>query len=245
MASLLADRGFDVFGTSRAPGHSSGMFPMLSLDVTSDQSVQECVQSVLGQAGRLDILINSAAYGLIGAVEETSLQEARAQMETNFFGVVRMVKACLPIMRRQKGGRILNISSLAGLTAIPFWPYYCASKYALEGFTESLRYEVRPWDIQVALIEPGDIASGMKDVMVGEFLGEYHAARERLLVATRKAIAKAPPPDVVARLVLRVLKSRRMRRRYRVGPDSVSVGFIPFAPDRLVEFVMRKLFDQP
>jgi NAD(P)-dependent dehydrogenase (short-subunit alcohol dehydrogenase family) len=182
---------------------------------------------------------------LIGAVEETTLEEARAQMETNFFGAVRMVKACLPVMRGQKGGRILNVSSLAGLTAIPFWPYYCASKYALEGFTESLRYEVRPWDIDVALIEPGDIASGMEDIMARDLLSDYNAARERLLTAARQAVAKAPPPEVVARLVLRILKSRRLSRRYRVGPDSVTVGFIPFAPDRLVEFVMRKLYGQP
>jgi NAD(P)-dependent dehydrogenase (short-subunit alcohol dehydrogenase family) len=243
IGSLLAARGFEVFGTSRAP--VPGAFPMLALDVTSEQSVQQCVQSVLAKAGRLDVLINNAAYGLVGAAEETTLEEARSQMETNFFGVVRMVKACLPIMRRQKGGRILNISSLAGLTAIPFWPYYCASKFALEGFTEALRYEVRPWNIEVALIEPGDIASGMKDVMAGALLHEYDIARERLITATQESIATAPPPDVVARRVLRVLRSSRLRRRYRVGPDSFTVGLIPFAPDRLVEFVMRKLFNQP
>jgi NAD(P)-dependent dehydrogenase (short-subunit alcohol dehydrogenase family) len=207
--------------------------------------VQACLDSVVAEAGGLDILINNAGYGLVGSVEESTLDEARAQMDTNFFGVVRIVKACLPLMRSQRSGRILNISSIAGLTAIPFWSHYCASKYALEGFTESLRYEVRPWNIQVSLIEPGDIASGMEDVMAGKLMPEYDEARKRLSASTEKSLSAAPPPEIVARLVLRVLKKPRMRRRYRVGPDSIMVGLIPLAPSGWVEFVVRKLFDQP
>src|SRR2546422_6503660 len=155
-AQLLAERGHRVFGTTRKPGaaQASG-FTMVGLDVRSDDSVRGCVDQVLSQAGRLDVLVNNAGYTLMGAAEETSVAEAKAQFETNFFGVVRMVNAVLPGMRAAGAGKIINISSLAGNTAIPFSAFYSATKFALEGYSESLWYEVSPFGISVSLVEPG------------------------------------------------------------------------------------------
>jgi NAD(P)-dependent dehydrogenase (short-subunit alcohol dehydrogenase family) len=121
-ARLLSQRGDKVFGTSRNPASAERIpgVEMLSLDVRADASVRACVDDVVNRGGGLDVLINNAGYELAGALEELSLEEARAQFETNFLGVVRMVNAVLPLMRRQKGGYIINVSSLAGLSAIPF-----------------------------------------------------------------------------------------------------------------------------
>ncbi len=141
-ASLLARNGFIVFGTSRQPdrGNPDG-YKMLRLDVCSDDSVNACIQILMEQAGRLDVLINNAGYGLGGAVEETAIHEAKSQFETNFFGTARMVRAVLPIMRKQGGGQNINVSSLAGLMGVPFRGFYSASKYAVEGYTEALRQD--------------------------------------------------------------------------------------------------------
>src|SRR5262252_4507265 len=120
---------------------------MLPLDVRSDDSVATCVNAIINAADRIDVLVNNTAYELAGAVEETSIDEAKDQFETNFFGVARMVKAVLPSMRQRKKGQIVNVSSLSGLSAIPFMGMYSASKFALEGFTEALRLEVAPFNI--------------------------------------------------------------------------------------------------
>lgn len=158
-ARLLAQRGFTVFGTSRNPssvGTMSGI-EVLPLDVCSDEAVEACLNTLLKKAGRLDILVNNAGYVLRGAIEEPTLEEVKAQFETNLFGVVRMIKGVLPIMRRQGSGQIINISSGVGLVPSPFAGFYSASKFALEGYTEALRHEVKPFNVQVSLVEPGFI----------------------------------------------------------------------------------------
>src|SRR5215471_14824163 len=128
-ARLLSQKGYRVFGTSRNPASAEAIqaVEMLALDVRSDASVSACMTAVVNQAGRVDVLVNNAAYELAGALEEISLEEAKAQFETNFFGVVRMVTAVLPSMRQQRRGQIINVSSLSGVTSIPFMGVYSAS----------------------------------------------------------------------------------------------------------------------
>ena len=156
-ARLLSQKGYKVFGTSRNPASAEAIpaVEMLALDVRSDDSVAACVKAVTNEAGRIDVLVNNAAYELAGALEETSMDEAKTQFETNFFGVIRMVKAVLPSMRQQKQGQIINVSSLSGVSSIPFMGIYSASKFALEGYTEALRLEVNPFNIHVSLTEAG------------------------------------------------------------------------------------------
>jgi short-subunit dehydrogenase len=223
VAHLFHLRGFTVFGTTRAANPVwQREFQMLSLDVNSDASVQACVDQVSTQTGRLDILVNNAGYVLTGAAEETSIAEAKAQFETNFFGVARMVNAVLPAMREAKAGRIINIGSLAGLTAVPFSAFYCATKFALEAYSEALWYELKPFGIAVTLIEPGFVSTGIQQAscVAGEQLLPYEGPRTRAIAAVGRAVEQGCSPDLVAKAVLSAAESRIPRLRYRVGADA-------------------------
>jgi NAD(P)-dependent dehydrogenase (short-subunit alcohol dehydrogenase family) len=222
-ARLLAEQGFNVFGTARKPESTrSGSVTMVPLDVRSDDSVHACVQQVLSQAGRIDVLVNNAGYSLMGAAEETSLDEAKAQLETNFWGVVRMVNAVLPAMRKAGAGKIITIGSLAGITAIPFGAFYTASKFALEGYMEALWHEVRPFGIRVSLIEPGFVRTPIGDStqIAAAPLAPYDGVRQRATGALGRHVQHGIAPDAVARTVLRAAQSRSPSLRYRVGTDA-------------------------
>ena len=145
-----------MFGASRR-GTSSAAWTPLVMDVDSDASVASGFEPLLGQHGRLDAVVACAGWGLAGAAEQTPITDARDQMETNFWGAVRVVQQALPVMRRQQRGRIILISSIGGIIGIPFQSFYSASKFALEGYGESLAYEVAPFGIQVTLVEPGNV----------------------------------------------------------------------------------------
>jgi len=155
IAGRLTEAGYRVFGASRRqPG---GGVEHIAMDVNDDESVRAGVASVLATAGRIDVLVNNAGYLCAGAVEEIPLADAKAQFETNYFGVLRATLAVLPAMRERGTGHVITVSSLAGLVPVPFWDHYNASKFAVEGLMETLRHEVRPFGIQVALVEPGSI----------------------------------------------------------------------------------------
>ena len=195
---------------------------MLALDVRADDSVRVCVDQVLAKAGRLDVLVNNAGYAVTGAAEETSVEEAKAQLETNFFGAVRMVNAVLPAMRAAGAGKIVNISSLAGNTAIPFSAFYSASKFALEGYSEALWYEIGPFGISVSLVEPGFVNTPIGEASPASArpLPAYDAARKRMLTAFGHSLEAGIPPEQVARTVLRIVEAAHPRLRYRVGAQA-------------------------
>jgi NAD(P)-dependent dehydrogenase (short-subunit alcohol dehydrogenase family) len=227
-ARLLSQRGYKVFGTSRHPA-SAEIIPgveKLALDVRADDSVRACVETVSRRGGRIDVLINNAGYELAGALEETSSQDAQAQFETNFFGVVRMVNAVLPLMRQQERGHIINVGSLAGLSPIPFLGIYSASKFALEGYTETLRYEVKPFNIHVSLIEPAFLKTPMMNnrQVTANRITEYDLWRERALNAVRAYEEKGPGPELVAETLLEIVSSNTPRLRYLVGQQARSVA---------------------
>lgn len=240
-ARLLAQRDYKVFGTSRNPAgvESIPTVEMVPLDVRADESVTACVKAVLSRAGQLDVLINNAGHELAGALEELSLDEAKAQFETNFFGVVRMVKAVLPFMRQQKHGQIINVSSLSGLTPIPFLGFYSASKFALEGYTEALRHEVKPFNIHVSLTEPAFLNTPMMHhrQVAAERIGEYDAWRQRAFNAIRAQEEKAPGPELVAETMLEILASDRPRLRYVIGQQAKSIT-------RLRRFLPAGVYEQ-
>jgi NAD(P)-dependent dehydrogenase (short-subunit alcohol dehydrogenase family) len=245
-ARLLSQRGYRVFGTSRL---TSAIEPtpveMLSLDVRSDGSVRACVDAVLNRSGHIDVLINNAGYELAGALEELSLEEARAQFETNFFGVIRMVDAVLPLMRRDNRGHIINVSSLAGLSAIPFLGVYSASKFALEGYTEALRHEVKPFNIHVSLTEAGFLRTSMMDhrQLGVTSLVEYGPWRQRALNAVRAHEEKGPGPEVVAEALLGIVSSRTPRLRYLIGKQAKTVARLRrFLPAGAYESGVRRTF---
>ena len=213
IAQLLTERAFNVYGTSRKPTGK-----LIPLDVRSDDSVRACIDRV----GPIDVLVNNAGYSLMGAAEETSLDEAKAQLETNFFGVVRMVKAVLPAMRKAGAGKIITIGSLAGITAIPFGSFYTASKFALEGYMEALWHELRPFGIHVTLIEPGFVSTpiGESTQVAATPLAAYDGVRQSATAALGRHVKHGISPEAVANRVLRVIRSRSPGLRYRVGTDA-------------------------
>lgn len=246
-ARLLAERGYRVFGTSRDPATAERIpgVEMLRLDVRADESVRACVDEVSSRVGRLDVLVNNAGHELAGAVEELLPDEVRAQLETNFFGVVRMVNAALPLMRRQKQGRIVNVGSLSGLSAIPFLGIYSASKAALEAYTEALRQEVKPFSIHVSLTEAGFLNTPMtrnRQVSTNR-IADYEPWRERALKAIRAQEEKGPSADVVARALVEIISSDAPRLRYLIGRQARSVALLRrFLPAGMYETGVRRNF---
>jgi NAD(P)-dependent dehydrogenase (short-subunit alcohol dehydrogenase family) len=236
-----------VYGASRSlPGGDGQQFHTLRMDVTDDASVRDGVKQIQDRHGRIDVVINCAGYGIAGAVEETNPQEAMAQFDTNFFGVHRVCRAVLPIMRQQKGGVIINVSSLAGLLAVPFQAFYSASKFAMEGMTEALRMEVRPFGIRVALIEPGDFKSEFPANRVSTAdsvkSGVYSELLERCVGVMREEEKNGKIPLPVARLVERIINDPSPRLRYTVGPFGERLGpkLKSILPYRVYEYLFMK-----
>ena len=246
-AQLLSQQGHSVFGTSRNPATAEKMphVAMVALDVCSNDSVEACVRTILDEAGRLDVVVNNAGYELGGALEELSLDEAQAQFATNFFGVVRVVKAVLPAMRQQQRGHIVNISSLAGLAPAPFLGMYSASKFALEGYSEALRHELEPFAIHVSLVEPGFLKTPLmnKRELAGQPIREYAPWRQRALGAIREYEDKGPGPELVARTVLKIIESRTPRLRYAIGQQARLISRLRrFLPEAAFERGTRRTF---
>ncbi len=246
-AQWLAQRGFIVFGTSRNASRVdvlSGV-RMLPLDVRLDESVDTCVEAMLQQAGRLDILINNAGYELGGAIEEATLEEVKTQFETNFYGATRMIKAVLPIMRRQGRGQIVNISSLAGLVAVPFLGVYSASRFALEGYTEGLRHELKPFNIRISLVEPNFIKTNLtrNRQYAAHQISDYDSWRRQAFEVMQQYEENAPKPALVAECILRIVESKSPRLRYSVGKNaSLTTRLRRFLPESLFEQGVRRHF---
>jgi NAD(P)-dependent dehydrogenase (short-subunit alcohol dehydrogenase family) len=222
----LAAYGHRVYGTSRRAsfptGSSTTHFPLIiPMDVCDENSVAAAVDFVIERERRLDVLVNNAGFALTGAIELTSPAEARRQFETNFFGVHRVCRRVLPTMRRQRSGLIVNISSMGGLIALPFQGFYCASKYALEALTESLRMEVKPYGVQVTLIEPGDFKTRITANRVfaaastdpSEYTVQQCAAVD---VITENERNGADPRELAA-LLGKIIEQQRVRPHYLVG----------------------------
>lgn len=249
-AEHLASKGYRVFGTCRDTANSkpaSASIEMLSMNVDDDDSVSQAVRNLIEKAGRLDGVVNNAGFALMGSVEDTSISEAKAQMETNFFGVLRVCRAVLPIMRKQGSGHIINISSLAGVLGVPFSGLYSASKFALEGMTESLRLELRPFGVSVVLIEPGDFNTQLPARRLvareSETSDVYQKNFTRFKNAQEKDESKAPSPEPVAFLVERILSTGAPRLRYTVGMvgQRIVVPLKRFLPQRLFEWTLCKV----
>jgi NAD(P)-dependent dehydrogenase (short-subunit alcohol dehydrogenase family) len=220
----------------------------LRMDVTDEQSVALGCAAILEREGRLDVLVNSAGTGIAGAIELTTTQEARAQFEVNFFGVLRVCRAVLPAMRKQGSGTIINIGSIAGQLAVPYQGLYSASKFALEGLTEALRLEVRGFGIRVVLIEPGDHRTSFtrNRVLTAESsrATAYREPCRRAIERMERDEQRGPGPEQIARLVNRIIRSSSPRLRYSIGPASqrAAVWLKRLGPHRLIERIMAAYY---
>ena len=249
-ARWLAGRGFRVFGASRRPppAEEAAGFEYVALDVTDDASVAAAVAAVIARAGRIDVVVNNAGFGYAGAIEDTSIEEARAQLEANFLGVLRVLHQVLPHMRAAGGGRVINVSSIGGLIGAPFQGMYSASKFALEGMTEVLRHEVRADNIHVSLVEPGDFNTGFtanRRIVRGAGEGSpYREQFARTLAVIERDEQSAPGPQAIARLVERIICARRPALRYPIGVwlQRLGVTLRKFLPAALFEAIVRVLY---
>jgi len=238
-ADRLHARGWTVVGASRR-GTSSGGWEGLVMDVDADESVRAGVAGVLARHGRIDAVVASAGWGVAGAVEHTAVDEAKAQLETNFWGVTRVVQAVLPAMRAQGGGRLVLISSIGGIVAIPFQAFYSASKFALEGMAEALAYEVAPFKVAVTLVEPGNVRTDFtanRRMAAASGDDAYGEALARAVGVMERDEANGVAPEVVARAVGAVLAARNPPRRVSVGRAGERVGILAkrLLPFRLFE----------
>lgn len=225
-ADRLAVAGWSVVGASRR-GTGSASWEGVRLDVNEDAAVDAAVADVVQRHQRLDAVVLAAGWGVAGPVEMTPIDDAREQFETNFWGVVRVVRVALPVMRRQGAGRIVIMSSIGGVIGIPFQAFYSASKFALEGWAEALAYEVAPFGIHVTLIEPGNFKTdftGNRRIVSDQ--GDYAAAATKAIELMERDEMKGADPALVAKAVERVLSSKRPPRRVSVGKAGERVGIV-------------------
>jgi NAD(P)-dependent dehydrogenase (short-subunit alcohol dehydrogenase family) len=243
-ADRLQGDSWTVVGASRR-GSSSGAWTPMVMDVDRDESVSKGVAAIVGEHSRLDAVVACAGWGLAGPVELTPIADAKDQLETNFWGAVRVVQEALPVMRRQGGGRIVLISSIGGIVGIPFQAFYSASKFAMEGYGEALAYEVAPYGIRVTLVEPGNVktefTSSRRDVEASDTDDSYAAAVTKAVGLMEKDEANGVDPGDVAAAVERVLRAHRPRRRVSVGKMDERVGIMGkrLLPYRLFEKAAR------
>ena len=248
-ARLLTERGFEVFGTSRKPeslGSDRSAIHWVPMDVCRDDSVREGVDIVLEAAKQLDGLVCNAGMGIFGSVEEVSIDAAKHQFETNFFGVLRTLRAVVPHMREAGRGRIVIVGSLARLAPIPFQSHYSATKAALDALALSLSNELHPFGVKVSLVEPGNINTGFNDNTVWSDL-QHSPYAERIRRAEQVVmddLPKAPGPELVAKVIHRALTARHPRIHYYVGPESFTVPLgRRLLPDWLTLRLIRSYFN--
>jgi NAD(P)-dependent dehydrogenase (short-subunit alcohol dehydrogenase family) len=244
-AERLATAGYKVYGTSRR-GAQTGQrsFEMLPLDVTSDESVEAVVRELLRLEGRIDLLVNNAGFGVAPAgAEESSLDQARAIFDTNFFGIVRMTRSVVPHMRKQGGGRIINIGSVLGFLPMPYGALYAATKHAIEGYSESLDHELRTRGIRVSVVEPAYTKTPFDANFLepDAKLDEYREVRAAVNARVREVMATAEQPGVVADVVLKAASAARPKLRYTAGGLASRLRLLRrFAPAGLVDAGIRR-----
>jgi NAD(P)-dependent dehydrogenase (short-subunit alcohol dehydrogenase family) len=244
-AERLAIAGYTVYGTSRRVAQTSQHpFAMLSLDVTRDESAAAAVEEVIRLEGRIDLLVNNAGFSVAPAgAEESSIEQAQAIFDTNFFGMIRMTRAVVPHMRRQGVGRIINISSVLGFLPMPYGALYAATKHAVEGYSESLDHELRTRGIRVSVIEPAYTKTQFDANFLepDSKLDEYREIRAAWAEKTKELVEAGDKPGVVADAVLRAALAPRPKLRYTAGARARSLQFLRrFAPARLVDAGIRR-----
>ncbi|CAM2159150.1 SDR family NAD(P)-dependent oxidoreductase (plasmid) [Pararobbsia alpina] len=231
-ALRLISEGYTVYGAARRIGRMADIEVQggltLALDVTDDRSMVDAVGRIIAEQGRIDVLINNAGYGQYGALEDVPMAEARRQIETNLMGVARLTQLCLPHMRAQASGRIIDISSIGGKIAMPLGSWYHASKFALEGLSDALRNEVRPFGIRVVVIEPGGVESEWSGIASEEARrysanGAYSGLVNHFERMQRQL--RLPHAKVISDLVVKALKARNPRPRYHGGLFAAQILF--------------------
>lgn len=255
-ALRLKDAGYTVYGAARRTERMSALqhagVHVISLDVTDDTSIRTALDSIVRESGRIDVLVNNAGYGSYGSIEDVPMDEARAQIEVNVFGLARLTQLVLPHMRAQRSGTVINISSMAGKFAAPLGGWYHASKHAVEALSDALRMETAQFGINVVVVEPGSIrtdwgAIAAQTLKATSGSGAYSTLADRvaaMLTASSQPDARnTSGPEVIGKTIVKIAKARRPRTRYAVGFGAAPVIFLRrLLPDRAFDAVVRRTF---
>jgi NAD(P)-dependent dehydrogenase (short-subunit alcohol dehydrogenase family) len=233
-ALVLARNGYSTYATMRSPHKDTSIkeavqneglpIRVVQLDVTDDTSVKNAIDHIISEAGRIDVLVNNAGYGLGGALEDLSMEEIKSQFETNFFGPIRVTQVVLPTMRKQRSGRIINISSANGILGFPGISAYVSTKFAVEGLSEAIAYELEPFGIKVILIEPGFIRTNILNAVViakkaQDPASPYSELMQKIMANVSEQAKNASDPELVANIVMEAASNPNPRLRYLAGKD--------------------------
>jgi NAD(P)-dependent dehydrogenase (short-subunit alcohol dehydrogenase family) len=233
-ALVLARNGYITYATMRSPEKDTSIkvavqnegisIRVVQLDVTDDTSVKNAIDHIVSEAGRIDVLINNAGYGLGGALEDLSMEEVKSQYETNLFGLIRVIQAALPTMRKQRSGRILNISSGNGIFGFPGISAYVSTKFAVEGLSESIAYELEAFGIKVILIEPGFVLTNFRNSMMiakkaQDPASPYSALMQKIMANVNELAKNASSAELIANIILDAASNPSPRLRYLAGKD--------------------------
>ena len=223
---------------------------VIQLDVNDDKSVKDAIAKIVTEKERIDVLVNNAGYGLFGFIEDVSIEEMKAQFETNFFGVMRVTQLVLPTMRKQKSGTIVNVSSVGGRISLPVLSAYNSTKFALEGLSESMSYELEPFGIKVVIIEPGVIRTNIMDSSI--FAKKAQNPKSPYFSLIQKVESnfksmmenKSSPPEEVAKVILGALTSKNPQLRYTVGDDAATMiqARVNMSDNEFKKMIMQNFF---
>ena len=251
----LKKRGFTVYAAARRVERMEHLAKLgiepLKMDVTDDTSITEGVNRIINEAGSLDVLVNNAGYGSYGAVEDVSLEEARRQFDVNIFGLARLTQVVLPHMRAESSGRIINISSMGGKMYEPLGAWYHATKFALEGFSDCLRLETKPFGVKVIIVEPGAIRTEWSGIAADGLettsgSSAYATQAKRVTAVLRSTVTdprRATDPKVVGELIGRAAVARRPKTRYLVGLGARPLIFLRWLlSDRMFDALMTTVY---
>jgi len=246
IANELHSKGYNVIGTSRNPEKMQSLVPfkIIALDLDSDQSISTLPERIFKEIPQLDILINNAGFLVSGIAEETPIELGRQQLETNFWGTIKVTNAVLPYLRKQKFGKIITVGSIIGLVSFPNAGYYAASKHALEGYFKALRYELDGFNISVAMVEPAAFKTSILDNSSSPInkIEDYNTLRSNIEKFTKNLVEKAEDPAMVAAKVLKVVETDKPKFRNAVGKGtSILINLQHFAYGVLEKNVLKQL----
>ncbi|MDJ1505809.1 oxidoreductase [Xanthocytophaga agilis] len=244
-AIYLAQNGYNVYGAARRMEKMQelttyGIQP-IALDLTEEESIQTCVEHIFKEAGSIDVLVNNAGFGSEGAIEDVTMQEAKSQMEVNVFGAMHLTQLVLPKMRENRYGKIVNISSVGGRIALPLSGWYHASKFAIEALSDSMRMEVKPFGIDVIVIEPGGIKSEWGEIAMQSLVRvSGNSAYKEMVKGAEKGYKRTEnnnsEPIVIARLIKKAIEANKPKTRYAGGSMAKPLLFLrSILSDKMLE----------
>ena len=245
-AELLAEKGHTVYGTVRKEAGTDSAVKYLTMDLTDIDSIKRVVSDVLEKEGRIDVLINNAGMHTGGPIETSPIENIKLQMDTNFLGMVNLTREVLPVMRKQGGGTIINFSSIGGLMGLPFQAFYSAGKFAIEGFSEALRMEVKQFNIKIVLINPGDFhtnnSANRRNFLAPTDINDpYHEQFEKTLAIIEKDEANGWEPVVLARKIVKIVECKNPRQRYIIASfeQKLAVALKYILPGKLFRMILE------